>query len=95
MPDEAIRLSLGRSLSLALEFQLAADILGTALNPTLRDITTLAAIAALRTAPNYFLGRELRDAQQRMVMPPNGTTPARPTTPTTPANSTDATRGDR
>ena len=37
VPKEAIRLSLGRSLSLALEFQLAADILGTALNPSLRD----------------------------------------------------------
>jgi len=65
MPNEAIRLALGRSLSLALEFQLAADILGTALNPTIRDIATLAAIAALRTALNYFLGRELRDAQSR------------------------------
>ena len=54
MPDEAIRLSLGRSLSLALEFQLAADILGTALNPTLRNITTLAAIAALRTRPELL-----------------------------------------
>jgi len=94
MPDEAIRLSLGRSLSLALEFQLAADILGTALNPTLRDIATLAAIAALRTALNYFLGRELRDAQQRTGMLPNGITPAKPTIPTTPTNSPDAMRGD-
>ncbi len=69
MPNEAIRLALGRSLSLALEFQLAADILGTALNPTIRDIATLAAIAALRTALNYFLGRELRDAQSRDEAP--------------------------
>lgn len=65
VPKEEIRLTLGRSLSLALEFQLAADILGTALNPTLRDIATLAAIAALRTALNYFLGQELREAQRR------------------------------
>ncbi len=40
VPKEAIRLSLGRSLSLALEFQLGADILGTALNPSLRDIAS-------------------------------------------------------
>ncbi len=63
IPQEAIRLSLGRSL--ALEFQLAADILGTALNPTREDLIILAVIAALRTALNYFLGRELDDVQRR------------------------------
>jgi uncharacterized membrane protein len=65
VPKEAIRLSLGRSLSLALEFQLAADILGTALNPSLRDIETLGAIIVLRTVLNFFLGRELDAAQRR------------------------------
>jgi uncharacterized membrane protein len=65
IPQEAIRLSLGRSLALALEFQLAADILGTALNPTREDLIILAVIAALRTALNYFLGRELDDVQRR------------------------------
>jgi uncharacterized membrane protein len=67
VPKEAIRLSLGRSLALALEFQLGADILGTALNPTLHDIELLAAIVVLRTVLNYFLGRELQEAQQREV----------------------------
>lgn len=65
VPKEAIRLSLGRSLALALEFQLGADIMGTALNPTLQDIELLAAIVVLRTVLNFFLGRELRDAQRR------------------------------
>lgn len=65
VPREAIRLSLGRSLALALEFQLGADILGTALDPTLRDIGTLAAIVVLRTVLNYFLGRELAEAVRR------------------------------
>ncbi len=65
MPQESIRLSLGRSLSLALEFQLAADILGTALNPTFQELGILAAVAVLRTALNYFLERELADAQRR------------------------------
>jgi uncharacterized membrane protein len=65
LPKEAIRLSLGRSLALALEFQLGADILATALNPTLRDIATLAAIVVLRTVLNFFLGKELAGAEQR------------------------------
>lgn len=67
VPKEAIRLSLGRALALALEFQVGADILGTALNPTLHDIELLGAIVILRTVLNYFLGRELREAQQREV----------------------------
>src|SRR5919205_3410336 len=49
VPKEGIRLALGRSLALALEFQLGADILGTALNPSQQDIEILAAIAILRT----------------------------------------------
>ena len=65
VPKEGIRLSLGRSLALALEFQLGADILGTALNPTLRDIGLLAAIVVLRTVLNFFLGRELDEAERR------------------------------
>jgi len=65
VPKEGIRLSLGRSLALALEFQLGGDILGTALNPTLNDILVLASIVVLRTVLNYFLGRELREAEQR------------------------------
>lgn len=65
LPKEAIRLSLGRALALALEFQLGADILATALNPTLRDIATLAAIVVLRTVLNYFLGKELAEAARR------------------------------
>ncbi len=64
-PQERIRLSLGRSLALALEFQLGADILGTALDPSIRDITTLGAIVVLRTVLNYFLGRELREADRQ------------------------------
>jgi uncharacterized membrane protein len=65
VPKEAIRLSLGRSLALALEFQVGADILGTALDPTLNDILVLAAVVVLRTVLNFFLGRELREAERR------------------------------
>ncbi len=58
---EDIRLSLGRSLALALEFLLGADILKTAVAPTWNEIGQLAAIAVLRTALNFFLDRELRN----------------------------------
>src|SRR5689334_14199958 len=54
-----VRLTLGRWLAVALEFELAADILNTAVTPTWSDIEKLAAIAALRTALNYFLEREI------------------------------------
>ena len=57
-----MRLQLGRWLSLALEFELAADILRTAIAPTWEEIGKLAAIAALRTLLNYFLEREIRTA---------------------------------
>jgi uncharacterized membrane protein/uncharacterized protein YceK len=62
---EDIRLQLGKSLALALEFELGADILKTAVAPTLPIIGQLAAIIVLRTALNYFLERELREVEQR------------------------------
>lgn len=55
-----VRLTLGRWLAVGLEFELAADILRTAVTPSWKDIEQLAAIAALRTALNYFLEREIR-----------------------------------
>jgi uncharacterized membrane protein len=50
---------LGRYLALGLEFQLASDILSTAIAPTFEEIGKLAAIAAIRTALNYFLNKEI------------------------------------
>ena len=63
-PYEQIRLQLGRFLALGLEFQLASDILGTAVSPTFEEIGKLAAIAAIRTVLNYFLAQELENAQR-------------------------------
>jgi uncharacterized membrane protein len=66
-PDEkeAIRLRLGRWLALALEFEVAADILRTAIAPSWTEIGKLAAIVGLRTALNYFLQQEIdREARQ-------------------------------
>lgn len=62
---EGIRLGLGRTLGLALEFLLAADILNTAVAPSWDAIGKLAAIATIRTLLNYFLGQELRQEERR------------------------------
>lgn len=48
---------------LALEFALGADIARTAIAPTWDDIGQLAAIAAIRTALNYFLEREVAERE--------------------------------
>ena len=61
LPRIEIRQNLGRSLALALEFLLGADILQTAVAPTWDDIGKLAAIAVLRTGLNYFLALELKE----------------------------------
>ena len=60
----AIRLLLARYLALALEFQLAADILSTAIAPSPQEIGKLGAIAVIRTGLNYFLGREMREERE-------------------------------
>jgi uncharacterized membrane protein len=54
-----VRLSLGRYLTLGLEFQLASDVLSTAIAPSFTEIGKLAAIAAIRTLLNYFLAKEI------------------------------------
>jgi uncharacterized membrane protein len=57
----AIRLTLARYLALALEFQLGADILSTAIAPSWDEIGKLGAIAVIRTGLNYFLMREMHE----------------------------------
>ena len=54
-----VRLKFGMWLSLALELQLGADILGTTVAPTLETIGKLGLIAIIRTFLNYFLAKEL------------------------------------
>jgi uncharacterized membrane protein len=60
----SVRLTLGRFLALGLEFQLASDVLRTAISPSFEEIGKLAAIAAIRTALNYFLAREIAEEQR-------------------------------
>ena len=62
---EEVRLSLGLWLSLALEFEIAADIVRTAIAPGWDEIGKLAAIMVLRTVLNYFLQSELSRAALR------------------------------
>lgn len=63
----ALRLTLGRYLTLALEFQLGSDILSTAVSPNFLQIGMLAATAVIRTTLNFFLTRELREADAAMA----------------------------
>jgi uncharacterized membrane protein len=58
-----VRLVLARHLALALEFQLGADILSTAVAPSWEQIGKLGAIAVIRTGLNYFLSREMAAEQ--------------------------------
>jgi len=64
-----VRLGLGRFLELGLEFQLASDVLRTAIAPSFREIGQLAAVAAIRTALNYFLGREISEEREQLARP--------------------------
>ncbi len=63
------RFILARYLVLALEFQLAADVLETAILPEWTKIGQLAAIAAIRTALNYFLTQELSEEKRELASP--------------------------
>ncbi len=74
---EDVRLRLGRWLALALEFELGADILRTAVAPTWSEIGQLAAIATVRTALNFFLQQEIDKAAVRRAAPPPGERAAR------------------
>ena len=57
----SVRIALARFLALALEFQLAADVLSTAVAPSWNELGKLGATAAIRTSLNFFLMREIRE----------------------------------
>jgi uncharacterized membrane protein len=59
LPFIQIRLKFGLWLALALEFQLGADILSTAIAPTSDALIRLSVIAIIRTFLNYFLNKEI------------------------------------
>ena len=51
----------GGWLVVALEFLLAADIIGTLIAPNTAQLIQLGAIAVIRTFLNYFLNKELNE----------------------------------
>lgn len=62
-----MRTRFGTWLALALEFQLAADILATTINPGMEELIKLAIIAVIRTFLNYFLSKELESAESNFA----------------------------
>ena len=66
IPRKAIWVSFATWLLLALEFELAADVLETAISPTWNDVGMLASIAGIRTVLNFFLEKDIeRYAEQK------------------------------
>ena len=74
----SVRLRFSRYLSLALEFQLAADLLSTAISPTLEELGKVAVIAVIRTALNYFLTKEMKEEQHAVAEQREARVEARP-----------------
>lgn len=54
-----IRLQLGRSIILALEFFVAGDIVRTVIKPDYYEIGILAILVLIRTVLTYFLNKEI------------------------------------
>ncbi len=77
-----LRLRFGGWLSLALEFQLGADIVATTISPSRDNLIQLAVVAVIRTFLNVFLARELEAERRLAGGDPAGRDPARaiPTT---------------
>jgi uncharacterized membrane protein len=76
---EKTRLIMARFLSLGLEFQLAADILASAVSPSWTQIGKLGAIAAIRTGLNYFLAREIDEEKEAIDDANPATSEVKPT----------------
>ena len=58
-------LRFARWLVVGLTFQLAADVINSAVAPNWQDIGRLAAIAVIRTFLSYFLERDMDEARRR------------------------------
>lgn len=69
---ERVRLRFGQYLVLALEFQVAADLLKVAVDPTLQSLAVVAGVVAIRTVLNFFIEREIRRLEARDADPHRG-----------------------
>jgi uncharacterized membrane protein len=67
---KAIRRRFGIWLILGLEFELAADIIGSVVSPTWQEIGQLGAIALIRTFLNFFLEKDIDSAEASGETPP-------------------------
>ncbi len=56
-----LKLTFSGWLALALEFQLASDIVKTTVSPSYENLIQLAAVAIIRTFLTYFLNREIKE----------------------------------
>ena len=63
--EREVWLRLGRWLVAGLTFQLAADVLETAITTSWDEVARLAAIAAIRTFLNYFLEHDLGEIRTK------------------------------
>ncbi|GAU86058.1 DUF1622 domain-containing protein [Bosea sp. BIWAKO-01] len=61
----SVWLRFGRWLVAGLTFQLAADIIETAITPSWEGIGRLAAVAIIRTFLNFFLERDMGELRER------------------------------
>ena len=59
MEKETIRLRFARGIILALDFEVASDILKSILIPSVIDLTILAVVVAIRIALSWSLSREV------------------------------------
>ena len=62
---KSIWLRFGMWLLLGLEFELAADVIRTAISPTWTDLGQLATIAVIRTFLNYFLEKDIEKYNEK------------------------------
>jgi uncharacterized membrane protein len=64
---DTVRWELGKSLSVALEFLVGADVLRTAVSPSWTDLGKLASIVGIRSLLNFFLERESEDLEPEVA----------------------------
>ena len=69
---QAVRLTFGSWLAMALEFQLGADIVATSTSPTGANLVQLGVVAVIRTLLNVFLGRDLEAEASHRSLSPEG-----------------------
>jgi uncharacterized membrane protein len=65
-----VKLQFGGWLALALELQLASDIVKTTVTPTYENLIQLAALAVIRTFLNYYLNKELKEEADVLLRTP-------------------------